>query len=235
MFGDFLSNMSQYIHTNPWLALAAVFMGGVLTASSPCVLAMIPMMMGLVADDGEDKRKVLRSFLLSGTFVLGLSITFTLLGILAASAGGLYKNISGVWTWIVAGVCVLMGLHLTGLVTIPIPSLGNKVPTKTKGFLGGFVMGLIFGVVSAPCIAPILVVLLTYLAGSGSSLWWGGLLLFVYALGHSILIMAAGTSMGAAKSLVENKKTVRVMEYMRRITGVMIILVGFYFGYRGLR
>ena len=74
-------------------------------------------------------------------------------------------------------------------------------------------------------------VLLTYLAGSGASVPYGGMLLLVYALGHSVLIILAGTSMGMARTMIENKKMVRTMGIMRQAAGVAIILVGTYFAY----
>ena len=77
-------------------------------------------------------------------------------------------------------------------------------------------------------------VLLTYLAGSGASIPYGGVLLLVYALGHSLLILVAGTSMGAARTLIENKKMTRTMDIFRKGAGAVIVLVGVYFGYRGL-
>jgi cytochrome c-type biogenesis protein len=235
MLQSFVANANQYIHTNPWLALVAVFVGGILTASNPCVLAMIPLMMSFVAGRKEDNPGVGRAFLFSLVFILGLAVTFTALGMIAAIAGKMYGDVSGVWNWIVAVVCVGMGLHLMGVLTIPIPSLGGKLAPKTRGFLGALVLGLLFGVVSAPCAAPILVVLLTYLAGSGSSVAWGGSLLLVYALGHSVLILIAGTSMGAARQLIENKKATRVLGLLRRGAGAAIVLVGAYFAYRGLQ
>jgi cytochrome c-type biogenesis protein len=234
MLDSFVASAGQYIHTNPWLALGAVFVGGILTASNPCVLAMIPLMMSFVAGRKEEKTGVLRAFLFSLVFVFGLAVTFTVLGMIAALAGKLYGDVSGVWNWIVAAVCVVMGLHLMGVLTIPIPSLGGKLQPKTRGVLGALVLGLLFGIVSAPCAAPILVVLLTYLAGSGSSVSWGGTLLLVYALGHSVLILIAGTSMGAARQLIENKKATRALGILRRAAGAAIVLVGAYFAYRGL-
>jgi cytochrome c-type biogenesis protein len=235
MLDGFLSNVGNYVHTSPWLALAAVFVGGALTASNPCVLAMIPLMMSFVAGRKDDKGGVLRALAFSFVFVVGLAITFTALGMIAALAGRMYGDISGVWNWIVAAVCVVMGLHLMGVLTVPIPSLGGRLQPKTRGFLGAFLLGLLFGVVSAPCAGPILVVLLTYLAGSGASVAWGGTLLLVYALGHSALILVAGTSMGAAKKLIENKRAGRALEILRRAAGAIIILVGAYFAYKGLR
>jgi cytochrome c biogenesis protein CcdA len=235
MLDSFVANVGNYIHTNPWLAIAAVFVGGALTASNPCVLAMIPLMMGFVAGRKDEKTGVLRALAFSFVFVLGLAITFTALGMIAALAGKIYGDISGVWNWIVAVVCTVMGLHLMGVLTVPIPSLGGRLKPKARGFLGAFVLGLLFGVVSAPCAGPILVVLLTYLAGSGASVTWGGLLLLVYALGHSVLILIAGTSMGAAKKLIENKGAVRALELLRRAAGAIIILIGVYFAYKGLK
>lgn len=235
MFDSLINNANQYIHTNPWLALVAVFVGGILTASNPCVLAMIPLMMSFVAGRKEEKASVLRAFTFSLVFIFGLALTFTVLGMIAALAGKMYGNVSGLWNWVVALVCVGMGLHLMGVFTIPIPSLGGKLQPKTRGLLGALVLGLLFGVVSAPCAAPILVVLLTYLAGSNASVAWGGTLLLVYALGHSVLILIAGTSMGAARQLIENKKATRVLELLRKGAGAAVVLVGAYFAYRGLK
>ena len=233
MLESFLSNAEGYVHTNPWLAIVSVFVGGALTASNPCVLAMIPLMMAFVAGRQESKLGVLRSLGYSLLFVLGLSITFTVLGVAAALAGTLYGDISGVWNWVVAAVCGVMGLHLMGVLkfTIPMPL---SVQPKTKGALGALLMGLLFGIVSTPCAAPILVVLLTYLAGSGSSVPYGGLLLLVYALGHSVLILIAGTSMGAARKLIESKKVTRATEWMRKGAGAVIVIVGVFFVYSAI-
>lgn len=214
----------------PWLAMAAVFLGGVLTASNPCVLAMIPLMMSFIAGRRDEKVGVLRSLGYSFVFVLGLAMTFTALGMTAALAGTIYGDISKVWNWIVAAVCIVMGLHLMEVLRFTIPSPVNLQP-RTRGFLGALFLGLLFGLVSAPCAAPILVVLLTYLAGSGASVTYGGLLLLIYALGHSVLILIAGTSMGAARKIIESRRATNLLGWMRRIAGGVIVLVGLYFGY----
>jgi cytochrome c-type biogenesis protein len=231
---DFVENAGEYIHTNPWLALVAVFLGGILTASNPCVLAMIPLMMSFVAGRKDEKPGVVRALTFSFVFVVGLAITFTALGMIAALAGTLYGDVSAIWNWIVAAVCVVMGLHLAGAINVPFPSLGGRLQPRTRGLLGALILWLLFGIVSAPCAAPILVVLLTYLAGSGASVAWGGLLLLVYALGHSVLVLVAGTSMGAARVFIENKKATRTLEILRRMAGVVIVIVGLYFAYRGI-
>ncbi len=233
MFDEFVSNIGTYVQTNPWMAVVAVFVGGLLTASAPCVLAMIPLMMSFVAGRREQGTGALRAFGYSLIFVTGMSIMFTALGMFAALAGTMYGDTSGAWNWIVAAVCLVMGLHLIGVIKFNIPMPFNVQP-KIRGTVGAFVLGLLFGIVSAPCAAPILVVLLTYLAGSGASVLYGGFLLLVYAMGHGVLILVAGTSMGAAGRIIESKKATRVTDLMRRGAGVLIILVGAFFVYDSL-
>lgn len=235
MFDGLINAAEHHIQNNPWFAIIAVFVGGVLTASNPCVLTMIPLMMSFVASRHEEKPSVARAFFFSMLFVLGLSITFTALGIAAALAGEIYGDVSGIWNFVVAAVCVVMGLHLADVITVPIPSIGERLQPRMRGVLGALILGLLFGVVSAPCAAPILVVLLTYLAGSRASVPYGGFLLFTYALGHSVLVLLAGTSMGIARQLIENRKATRILELLRRAAGATIVLVGIYFAYRGLR
>ncbi len=234
MFDSFIANAGEYIHTSPWLALVAIFVGGALTASNPCVLAMIPLMMGFTLGRQDKQPSVLRAFFFSLVFVFGLAVTFTILGMGAALAGQMYGDVAGAWNWVVAAVCGVMGLHLMGVFAVPLPSFGGFLQPKLRGLLGALVLGLLFGVVSAPCAAPILVVLLTYLAGSGASVPWGATLLLVYALGHSVLILLAGTSMGAARKLIENTQATRMLTWSRKVAGLVVILVGAFFAYQGL-
>ena len=234
MLEEFVQNAGEYVHTNPWLAIVAVFIGGVLTASNPCVLAMIPLMMSFVAGRREEGAGVLRAFLYSLVFVAGLSIMFMVLGMIAALAGTRFGGASALWNFIVAAVCLVMGLHLMGVLKFTIPMPFNIQP-KTRGVLGALLLGLLFGVVSTPCAVPILVVLLAYLAGSDTSVPYGGFLLLVYALGHSVLILLAGTSMGIAKKIIESKKANRALDMLRRAAGGLIVLVGVYFAYQGIK
>lgn len=234
MLDHLLGDVQTYIHASPWLAMLTVFVGGALTASSPCVLAMVPLMVSFVAGRQERGLGPLRAFAYSLVFVLGLGITFVVLGVVAALAGSLYGQTSGAWQWIVAGVCLVMGLHLAGLLRFTIPA-PFRIQPRTTGLVGALLLGLLFGVVSAPCAAPILIVLLTYVASSGASIAYGALLLLVYALGHSVLILVAGTSMGMARRLIEAGNVTRATNVLRRCAGVLIILIGVYFGYQAMK
>ena len=224
LFGDVL----QLIQHNPWLAVLAVFVGGVTTASNPCVLAMIPLLMSVVA--GGEATSIKKSLGFSALFVLGLSITFAVLGLISALMGRMLGDVGAFWKYLVAGVCLIMGLYLLGLFKFNI-NLPQHVNVRKGGPMGAFLLGLLFGVVSTPCAVPILAVLLAYV-GSQGNIIYGGFLLLIYALGHSALILIAGTSMGAAKKLIESKGLRKTNWALQKIAGVIIILVGAYFLFR---
>ncbi|HEY5957222.1 MAG TPA: cytochrome c biogenesis protein CcdA, partial [Polyangiaceae bacterium] len=174
MLDAILGNVQGYLTTNPWLALVAVFLGGLLTASNPCVLAMVPLMLSVVAGQKNEKTSVGQAAGFAGVFVVGLGITFTAMGMIAALAGRMYGDVSTAWNYVVALVCIVMGLHLANVFTLPIPAIGSGILPKTRGSIGALLLGMLFGMVSAPCAAPILIVLLTYLSGAGASVAWGG-------------------------------------------------------------
>jgi cytochrome c-type biogenesis protein len=222
LFGD----VSALLQTNPWLAVVAVFLGGVTTALNPCVLAMVPLLMGVVAGKRETTT-IRRSLVFSLFFVLGLAITFTGLGLISALMGRMFGNVGLFWKYLVAGVCLVMGLHLLGLLkwNLPVPA---GLTVKRRGNLGAFLLGLLFGVVSTPCAVPILAVLLAFVAEKGNVLY-GGFLLFVYALGHSALVLVAGTSVGAAKSLLESKGLRTAHGVLQKAAGILIVGIGLYF------
>ncbi len=186
-----LNYLSQSLTENPLLAYFGVFLGGILSSSSPCVLATIPLVIGYVGGYSEgDRRKAL---LYSLTFILGLSLTFTVLGTIASVIGGLFGMISRTWYFIVGGIAVAIGLQLVGLYEFNLPTPGHIQP-KQRGLVGAFILGLIFGIVSSPCATPILALILTFVATKGE-IAYGTSLLFVYALGHCVLIFLAGCAL----------------------------------------
>ena len=96
------------------------------------------------------------------------------------------------------------------------------------GMGGAFGTGLLLSLIIGPCGTPVLASVLSFAAYQQSFLY-GGLLLFVYALGHSALVLVAGTSMGAAKRLIESRGLRRTNLILQRAAGALIIVVGIYF------
>jgi cytochrome c-type biogenesis protein len=211
---------------NPWLAPVAVFIGGMLTASNPCVLAMVPLMIGFVGSD-ERTKGWKQGLLLSFVFVIGLASVFAAMGMMAALGGRLLGDIGPYWRYIVGMVAVIMGLQLAEIVRIPLPAWSGFMP-KRKGIVGAGILGAMFGIVSAPCAVPILALVLTWIAARGINVFSGAALLVIYALGHSILILIAGTSMGWAKRLIEEGKFRSAGNGIRKAGGILVFLVGVY-------
>ena len=225
-----LNHLSQSLTENPLLAYLGVFVGGILSSSSPCVLATIPLVIGYVGGYSEGDRR--RAFLYSLTFILGLSITFTVLGAIASLVGGLFGVISRTWYFVVGGIAVAIGLNLIGLFewNIPIPV---QFQPKRRGILGAFLLGLFFGIISSPCATPVLALILTFVATRGE-VAYGTSLLFIYALGHCALIFLAGTAAGFAESFIKSKGISNITTWGKRIGGAIVIFAGIYLFYLGV-
>ena len=222
----FTFKVKRLVAGGSWLAAILVFVLGLLTASNPCVLATVPLLIGFIGGYKEASG-LKKSFLFSLFFVLGLAVTFMALGIIAAFTGSVIGAVGSFWTYIVAGVCIVMGLSLLSIIEFNIP-LPQKMRPKHRGIIGAFLFGLLFGIISTPCAVPIIAVLLVLIATKGSIIY-GAVMLLAYSLGHSVLILIAGTSMGAAKGIIESKGLTKATSILRTIAALLIIAVGFYF------
>lgn len=221
-----LENIQAVIQNQHGLAFVAVFIGGLISAASPCVLAAIPLVIGYVGGYSEGSKK--KAALFSLVYVLGLSITFTLLGA-AASVMGQFLGFMGRWLYFgLAVIAVLMGLQLMGIISIPLP-FQRKRQVKTRGLPGAFLLGLLTGTVSSPCATPVLAVILAYVS-TRSDMVYGGSLLFVYALGHCALIFIAGLSVGLTESIISSSGARNFSLYAKKLSGALLVMVGLYFG-----
>lgn len=221
-----LNNIQSIIQNNHSLAFLAVFVGGLISAASPCVLAAIPLIIGYVGGySGGDKKK---AAIYSLVFILGLSITFTILGA-AASAMGQFLSFAGRWLYIgLAVIAVTIGLQLMGLISFPLPFQKTR-QVKSRGLWGAFLLGLLTGTVSPPCATPVLAVILAYVSTQGDILY-GSSLLFAYAVGHCALIFIAGLSIGLTESIVSSKGIKNFSFYSKQFSGALLVAVGLYLG-----
>jgi len=225
-----LNHLSQSLSENPFLAYLGVFIGGIFSSSSPCVLATIPLVIGYVGGYSEGNRR--KALLYSLVFILGLSLTFTILGAIASLIGGLFGMISRTWYFIIGGVAIAIGLHLIGIYSLNIPTPVN-LQSKRRGIVGAFLLGALFGIVSSPCATPVLALILAFVAAKGE-VAYGTSLLFVYALGHCALIFLAGTAAGFVENFVQSKGIASITNWSKRIGGAIVSLVGIYLFYLGI-
>jgi cytochrome c biogenesis protein CcdA len=210
--------------SNPLIAYVSVFAAGLIAAFSPCVLVTIPMIIGYVGGYAEGDIK--KSFSFSLAFVVGLSITFTVLGAIASFMGTLLGDVGGFWKYVLAAIAIIMGLQMIGALNFQIPT-PKLVKTEQKGLIGAFLLGMLFGVASSPCATPVLAVILTFVA-SRQNLLYGTSLLFVYALAHTVLIFAIGVSTGLAEFFLKSQKVSNFSVYAHKISGAVFVMIGIY-------
>ena len=220
----FLDNIEQIVAAYPLLAFGAVFLAGVISSASPCVLATIPLVVGFVGGYADGDRR--KAFRYSLAFILGLSLTFTAFGAAAGLLGTMFGTLGG-WWYVAAGiVAMVMGGQMMGLYEIRLPVRRDFRP-KQGGIIGSFLLGLFFGVVSSPCATPVLVVILTLVATKREVLY-GVALLFTYALGHTLLMLVAGTFTGFVEGFVKARGVVNFSSWTKRLGGFIVALVGGY-------
>jgi len=218
--------IGELVQTQGWLAFPACFLGGVISSASPCVLAMIPLIIGYVGGYAEGSQKKVIQYSLM--FTLGLTITFTVLGIIAGALGSLFGDVGIFWNYILPPVAILLGLYLlfSDKLNLNI-GLSQRFLPKKKALLGAFLIGLFFGIVASPCATPVLAVILTFAATKQNIGYSGGLLL-AYALGHWVLVLGAGISAGFAQKVLASKGIANFSSYSKNIAGVILIGVGIY-------
>ncbi len=224
-----MESIATFAQNNPAFAVLAVFAGGLFSAASPCVLAVIPLVIGFVGGYAQgDRKKALKYSLV---FALGLALTFTLMGAAAGLIGSFLGATGKYLYWFLAAVAILMGLSLVGLYEIKSP-FGGWQP-RVAGLAGAFVMGVLFGFASTPCATPVLVVILAFVATKGQ-IFYGTLLLFVYAIAHCALIILAGAVTGFVESFAASRGAANFSLWLKRASGALIIVAGIYIGYLNL-
>jgi thiol:disulfide interchange protein DsbD len=182
--------------------LLQFFIGGIVLAFTPCVLPMVPILSGLIVGQGRQVSTG-RAFLLSLTYVLGMSLTYTLTGVACAAAG---KQVQAVFQqpWIIVlftALFVAMALSMFGLFTLQMPAaiqtriaaLSNR--QRSGNFLGVAVMGTLSALIVTTCVGPVLVAALIVIGQTGDMLR-GGAALFAMSLGMGAPLLVIGSSAG---------------------------------------
>jgi cytochrome c biogenesis protein CcdA len=218
------SFLTRLIESGGIFAFLGAFLGGLLTALNPCVLATVPLIVGFVG--GQKDVTIRKSLGYSLVFVLGFSLELALLFTVMAALAPYLRT---AWmNCVVAVICIVLGLHFLDLFRLPISVSQDKVP-KYTGFVGALLFGFMYGLISLPCTGPALALIVSLVPVKGN-LFGGGLMLF-YGIGNCALLIVAGTSIGATKTLIESKGTQKAANIAKKIAAVLIIIMGLYFAF----
>ena len=226
--GNLMHNFSAFLSNNIWLAVITAFAAGIVSSFSPCVLSTIPLIVGYVGGYARKDQKLAYKY--SFIFCLGIVITFTSLGIASALLGKLFTGAGRWWYIVLGGIMLLVGLQLIGVIEIGKNSC--RMPNRRKGLAGAFFLGILGGVLSSPCSTPILAAILAFVASKGNILL-GIIMLFVYSIGHCILIFIAGTSVGLVEEISSSSKTLLFGKILKIVLAIIIFIAGFYLLYLG--
>jgi cytochrome c-type biogenesis protein len=224
--------MESPVSLNP-LTLATALGAGVISFASPCVLPLVPAYLGFITGRSAEELRSVRGrtrLAVAGqglSFVLGLASIFTLLGASATVLGQtLLQNLPFLLK--LAGmVVVLFGLHMLGVVRIPLlyrtARVSDVAQHADRGYVGAFIMGLAFGAGWTPCIGPFLAGVLT-LAAAEETVAQGVVLLLVYALGLGapflLAALAVDRSLGLMRALRPH------LGMVEKASGILLIGMG---------
>lgn len=176
------------------LTFLSVFFMGILASFTPCIYPIIPITVSVLGARGAGSR--IQGFFLALVYVVGLSTTYTALGVFAAQTGAIFGGIMQN-PFVLTGISVLfigMGFGMLGAFEVAMPSgiTTRLSQVQGRGFPGAFVMGAVAGLVASPCVGPLIVSLLTYIAQTGN-VALGAALMFTFAMGMGQLFLALGT------------------------------------------
>jgi len=239
--------------TTGLIVYGIAFVGGILAGFGPCVLPMLPAIFGWItgASATEIAKKEaeaaavaggavaagdtmavgqraswMRPTMMMAAFVFGMSMVFTGVGVGAVLLGR--AIFVGAWAnYLVAAICIVLGLQMLGLINIRFDALNRFLPQKrpeSRTIGGAMLFGAVFGLVASPCTTPILLAIAAIAASSGS-VAQGGAMLFLFGLGKGVPLILVGV---LSASIVRIGKLSNFAEYTTKFSGAMLLFAGAY-------
>jgi cytochrome c-type biogenesis protein len=222
---ELFTRLSHAVEGGPTLALGAAVVWGVLSiVLSPCHLASLPLIVGFMSEQGQ--LTVRRAFWTATLFAVGILITIAGIGAMTAAAGRMLGDVGRWANYFVAGVMVVVGLHLLGVIPMPWSGPG-QVNMRRKGPVAALILGLVFGVALGPCtfayIAPMLGVTFTVAKTNPA---YGVSLLLAYGVGHCAVIVLAGTFTELVQRFLNWNGQSKGVAVVKSVCGVLVICGG---------
>jgi len=207
---------------------------GVATFFSPCLLPLVPAYLSFITGYSLDRLTGERvplagTFLSALAFVLGFTAVFVALGASATYFGAVLLRNQTVLRYVGGGLVVLFGIHLTGLLRIPLLYREKRfhLPSRVPGLLGAFIVGAVFAIGWTPCVGPALATMLV-LASQQGTVARGMLLLACYSLGIGIpfllLSLAVNRVLGVLNRTKRHYRTVEIVSGLLLVAAGILIL-----------
>lgn len=214
------------------LYMSTVFVAGVLSFFAPCIIPLLPVYIGVLADESEKKyemklfgKKVsMTRFYKTALFVLGLGTIFVLFGFGAGVLGSLIY--SRTFMVVLGVIVVLLGIHQTGLIKLKFLERERRVVlsgSRRSDLIGAYLLGLTFSFGWTPCVGPVLAAVLG-LSASGDNVFYGAWLMLIYTLGlmlpFVIITIFSSVLLDKVKGINKHLGKIKIAG------GILIILMG---------
>jgi cytochrome c-type biogenesis protein len=229
-----MSMDSLFLAINQWMsggllltAFGCFAWGMVSVLFSPCHMASIPLIIGYVGGQHAiiSGRQAVPFAVL---FTTGLFITIALVGLICIALGRMLGDVGPYWTIVVGIILLWVAVDMLGIAKCGLPRGGALGKLQLKGLTGAFVLGLAYGILSGSCtfgfIAPILAIITVQ-----DQIVTGILLLLLFALGHCLPIVIAGSSAAMVRRLLGNSSFRHSGTWFRKGAGILIGSLGIYF------
>jgi len=227
MLETFFLTVNQWLTGSPVLASAGSFLWGMISVLfSPCHLASIPLIVAYVGGQ-EDALKPQQAAHYAIAFTLGLFITIAVIGIVCAFLGRMLGDVGNYWQILVGLILLWVALGMMGVEACS-ASGSLLYRLNLRGIWGAFALGLAYGVLSGSCtfgfIAPILAIITIQ-----QKVGVGILFITLFAFGHCLPIVIAGSSTAVVRKLIENRTWQGAGLWFRKGAGTLIAVLGIYF------
>ena len=227
MFGQELAEASFL------MSVLISFSAGILSFLSPCVLPIVPPYLAFMAGSSVSSLKNSKSvsslnvslIIIAGTFVLGLSTVFIMLGLAVAALGSFFLSFQTEMGYVSGLIVIIFGLHFLDIFKIPILNKEARFDFGSGGggLLGAYILGIAFAFGWTPCIGPILGAILS-MSAQAQSFNQGVLLMAVYAIGLGCPFLLFGVYFPKALNLSSYVKT--HLGLVEKVMGCFLLLVG---------
>ena len=223
MLAQLTEKLANYIANGEFSVLFLIisFFGGILSSISPCSIGVLPLIVGYVGGYGDSDK--FKTFIQMCSFVFGLGIVLSVIGVICALTGNVFASVGGAyWVLIIASLILVMGLNLLGLVEIPMPSIIKKLPKGNSAslFLYPILIGVLFAFATSPCSTPILAGIMGF-ATLTKNMILAGLMLLCFSLGQGIIVILAGVFTSFLKGL---KNFAQISEILLKLSGVLLVI-----------
>ncbi len=205
-----------------------LFLEGIITFISPCILPMIPIYVSYFAGgDIDNKNYKNRALISSIAFVAGFTFVFTLLGVAAGTVGVIFNKYMREINIVSGTIMVIFGLNYLGIINIGLLNksfkMDNPTGNKKSSIMSAILFGMIFGIGWTPCVGPFLGSALM-IASNSTNVFMGASMLLTYSLGLGIPFVLSALLIDSLKTTFDFIK--RNYKTINRISGVFLIIIG---------